>query len=287
MTYQGQLVGALYLENNLVSKAFTKERLNLLKLLSAQIAISLQNALLYREHEQARHKAESASRAKTTFLANMSHELRTPLNALIGYSELLQEDAYNIGCEEMIADLNKIQISAKQLLETVNSILDISKIEAEKMELNWQRFDIANLIREVTTVIQLTLTHQRLEINCSPHIGILYADPLRVRQILLNLLSNAIKFSPQGKIILRVYRSAGWVIFQVSDNGIGIASHLLGNIFEPFTQVDGSTTRRYGGTGLGLTICKHLCKLMNGSISVTSELGRGSTFTVQFPARLQ
>jgi signal transduction histidine kinase len=239
------------------------------------------------EHKQARYEAEASNRAKSTFLANMSHELRTPLNAIIGYSDMLREEAADMGYEDLVPDLDKIQTAAQQLLSIISDVLDIAKIEADKVELKLTELDIPTLIQDVLTVIRPTLIgDSQLVVHCAGDIGTLMADATKVQQILFNLLSNAAKFTNQGTITLSVQRCAEWVTFEVADTGIGIAEDQLDYIFKPFMQVDSSTTRQYGGTGLGLTICKHYCQLMNGQISVKSTVGQGSTFTVKLPAQV-
>jgi predicted ATPase/signal transduction histidine kinase/tRNA A-37 threonylcarbamoyl transferase component Bud32 len=290
------LIGVLYLENNLITNAFTTEHLNILRLLSTQMAISLENALFYAELEQARRAAESANRAKSTFLMNMSHELRTPLNAILGYADIIHEDAQDMGYEEILPDLDKIQTAGKQLLEIISNVLDISKIEADKMGLNLESFAIRPVVNDVVTVIQPTVGNNTLHINCTDLIGSMYADRNKVQQILLNLLSNAIKFTHDGTITLMVTRHypiplpgqnhCDWIHFEIADTGIGMTPQQIKYIFEAFQQVDNSTTRQYGGTGLGLTISEHFCRMMGGKITVTSEIGQGSVFTVQLPSEV-
>jgi two-component system, sensor histidine kinase and response regulator len=237
------------------------------------------------ESEQARFAAESANRAKSSFLANMSHELRTPLNAIIGYTDLVQEEASDLGYETIITDLTKIQTAAKQLLGIISDVLDITKIEADKMETNPSEFDVSHLIKDVITVIRPSLIDGKhfLKVNCPPEIGTFHTDAIKVQQILFNLLNNAVKFTKQGTITLTVNRSAQEMTFQVTDTGIGIPANKLSVIFQPFTQADSSHTREFGGTGLGLTICKHYCDMMEGHIAVESEVGKGSKFTIRLP----
>jgi signal transduction histidine kinase len=239
------------------------------------------------ESEKARYVAESANRAKSLFLANMSHELRTPLNAIIGYTDLVQEEAADLGYETIITDLTKIQVAAKQLLGIISDVLDITKIEADKMELKWSIFEVTSLITDIVTVIRPTLIEgkQQFKIDCPVDIGSIYADPGKVQQILFNLLNNAVKFTKQGTITLTVNRSEEGFIFQVADTGIGISADKLTVIYQPFTQADNSHTREYGGTGLGLTICKNYCEMMGGHITIDSEVGKGSVFTVYLPGK--
>lgn len=240
------------------------------------------------EHKQARQAAEMANRAKSTFLANMSHELRTPLNAIIGYGDLLQEEASDMGYDELVPDLDKIQTSAKQLLAIVSDVLDLAKIEAEKTELKVVEFSIAQLIKEVVTVIEpIFKADNTLKVECPDNIGTMTIDIAKVQQILFNLLSNANKFTKQGEITLSVWREENVVAFQVADTGIGIAEEELPFIFKPFTQVDNSSTRQYSGTGLGLTLCESYCRLMNGQIEVESEVDKGSRFTFRLPSEFK
>ncbi|NJK35998.1 MAG: response regulator [Oscillatoriales cyanobacterium SM2_2_1] len=246
--------------------------------------------LMNEELSLARDQALEASRTKSTFVANMSHELRTPLNAIIGYSEMLQEDASDLGEMEFVADLQKIHRAGKHLLYLINDILDLSKIEAGKMELYIENFDIYALIRDTVTTIRplLEKNANHLVVECPDEIGSMRSDITRLRQSLFNLLSNACKFTKEGTITVTVERqhrrTGDWIQFAVQDTGIGMTPAQIEKLFQPFTQADSSTTRQYGGTGLGLAICQRLCRMMGGDITVESEFGQGSTFTIFLPA---
>ncbi|HKI86979.1 MAG TPA: response regulator, partial [Thermoanaerobaculia bacterium] len=244
------------------------------------------------EAQAAREVAEEANRAKSTFLANMSHELRTPMNAIIGYSEMLLEDAGDMGLEDFVGDLKKIRAAGKHLLSLINDILDLSKIEAGKMTLFLESFDAGELVGEVMTTIQplIDRNENRLEVNIEDGLGEMHADQTKVRQTLFNLLSNASKFTDHGVVSLSVRRlmrdERSWLVFEVSDTGIGMTGEQVAKVFEEFTQADASTTRRFGGTGLGLAISRRFCRMMGGDIQVSSEEGKGSTFTVELPAEV-
>ena len=243
-----------------------------------------------RELARAREAAEAANRSKSTFLANMSHELRTPLNAIIGYSELLQEEVVDLEMEDLAPDLQKINAAGRHLLALINDILDLSKIEAGKIELFLETFDLDIAIQEVVSTIAplASKNGNRVEIKTVNELGTMNADLVRVRQCLFNLLSNACKFTHEGMVTLQVERTepgdAARMIFSVTDSGIGMTPAQMAKLFQPFTQADASSTRKYGGTGLGLSITKRFAEMLGGSVTVTSEMGKGSTFTLEIPA---
>ncbi|MCW5554050.1 MAG: response regulator [Verrucomicrobiae bacterium] len=323
------------------------------QLASAKEEIELKNrhlAVAIKDAEAARATADQANQAKSSFLANMSHELRTPLNAIIGYSEMLQEEAQDMGDKGYIPDLEKIHGAGKHLLGLINDVLDLSKIEAGKMTLYLEDFDVAKLVKEVAATVQplITKNGNKLEVECPPDLGLMHADVTKVRQTLFNLLSNASKFTEKGTIKLEVRHDgppsprpsppgegesaaaasanlrldlpdgpsptqtpetglplpggegrgegerssiladhASRITFQVSDTGIGMTPEQLNKLFQAFTQADSSTSRKYGGTGLGLVISRKFCQLMGGDITVQSELGKGSTFTVTLPTEVK
>ena len=237
----------------------------------------------------AKEVAEQANRTKSTFLANMSHELRTPLNAIIGYSEMLEEEAGERGLQDLAPDLGKIHAAGKHLLALINDVLDLSKIEAGKMELFLEEFDVRALVQDVEATIRPLVEKGQnlLEVNCPADIGAIHADLTRVRQILFNLLSNAAKFTRHGRVGFEVFplRLAGedWLEFAVADTGIGLTSEQQNRLFQSFSQADPSTSRKYGGTGLGLVISRRFAQMMGGDIQLQSEFGRGSVFTVRLP----
>ena len=237
----------------------------------------------------ARDKAEMANRSKSVFLANMSHELRTPLTAIIGYSEILEDDADEMGLEDFLPDLRKIKAAGKHLLGLINSILDLSKVESGKMELYIESFDLQELVSEVASTVTplMDKNGNTLTIEAPDSLGSVNGDLTKTRQILFNLLSNASKFTERGRVRLEVARHRGngsdQFRFVVSDSGIGMSPEQLTRLFKPFSQADASTARNYGGTGLGLALCKRFCQVMGGRIQVDSELGQGTTFTVTLP----
>jgi signal transduction histidine kinase/DNA-binding response OmpR family regulator/HAMP domain-containing protein len=238
----------------------------------------------------ARDEAMQATQAKSQFLASMSHELRTPLNAIIGYSEMLHEEAEDLGQDAFLPDLEKIQGAGRHLLGLINNVLDLSKIEAGKMDVLIEGFEVSALITEVQSVIQplMAKNANTLVIDAAPDLGSMCSDPTKVRQNLFNLLSNAAKFTRQGTITLaarRLTREArDWIEFKVSDTGIGMTEAQLGKLFQAFAQAEASTSRDYGGTGLGLAITKQFCKMLGGDVAVESTPGQGSTFTIMLPA---
>lgn len=242
------------------------------------------------EAEEARHQAEAASRTKSAFLANMSHELRTPLNAIIGYSEILREDAQDRGDKASEGDLVKIETAGKHLLGLINDILDLSKIEAGRMDLHLEDVDLARLTSEVKVLVTplMDKNGNRFEIDMPADIGRMNVDLVKLKQSLVNLLSNAAKFTKNGLVKLTVSKAlsdAGRPVFTfaVKDSGIGMTQEQMGRLFQAFTQADSSTTRNYGGTGLGLTITKHFATMLGGDITVTSKPGEGSTFSIVLP----
>jgi signal transduction histidine kinase/DNA-binding response OmpR family regulator len=245
-----------------------------------------------KELRVAREAAEAASRAKSTFLANMSHELRTPMNAIIGYSEMLAEDAEDDGLDGMIPDLHKINAAGKHLLSLINDILDLSKIEAGRMDLFLERFDVRQILDEaVGTVAPLVSKNgNRLITEFGDDLGSIRADLTKLRQSLFNLLSNAAKFTENGTVTLAVDRErrddGDWIVIKVSDTGIGIRGDQLDRVFEEFSQADESTSRDFGGTGLGLPISQRFCRMMGGDITVSSIYGEGSTFAIELPANV-
>lgn len=242
---------------------------------------------------QARDHALEANKTKSRFLANMSHELRTPLNAIIGYSDMLIEEHEELNGEEIEEDLNKVNRAGRHLLELINDVLDISKIEAGKMEIHPENFNIRMLIQEVFDIMQplAVKKHNALELSYSISDEMMYADPIRVRQILVNLLSNAVKFTDFGLIQLDVAslerEGRPFLLFRLKDSGIGISEENLRKLFQPFTQVDSSSTRKHGGTGLGLVISLRFCQMMGGYIEVSSQLGEGTCFSVYIPKHVQ
>jgi GAF domain-containing protein/CheY-like chemotaxis protein/CHASE3 domain sensor protein len=288
---EDHLIGGLTV-NKKTPGEFSPEVVDLLKTFASQSALAIQNARLFREIGDKSRQLEVADRHKSEFLANMSHELRTPLNAIIGYSEMLQEDAADLGAEQFTDDLKRINAAGKHLLELINAVLDLSKIEAGKMELYLESFDVAALVGDIAAVIQplAAKNANRLAVRCPDEIGTMRADLTKVRQALFNLLSNSCKFTDRGTVSLAVAREVGdgedWMVFSVNDTGIGMTADQLGKLFEAFTQADAATTRRYGGTGLGLALSRRLCRMMGGDVTVESEGGRGSTFTIRLPAHV-
>ncbi len=264
---------------------FTPSHIKMLEAFADQAVIAIENARLFNELQTKTEELQLATQHKSEFLANMSHELRTPLNAVIGYTEMLQEECEDLGTTDYLPDLGRIHTAAHHLLSLINDILDLSKIEAGRMTIFVEEIPIPKLISDVQSIVAplMEKNGNTLIIECPDDIGVMHADLTKVRQALFNLLSNAAKFTERGTITLAVAGDQDTVRFKVSDTGIGMTDEQMEKLFEAFTQAEASTSRKYGGTGLGLAISRHFCRLMGGDITVESEPGVGSTFTIELP----
>jgi GAF domain-containing protein/DNA-binding response OmpR family regulator len=286
----GKVIGALVVRRK-AAGAFPASTIDLLKTFAAQSAVAIQNARLFHEIEEKSRQLAEASQHKSQFLANMSHELRTPLNAIIGVTEMLREDAESLNQD--LEPLDRVLGAARHLLALINDILDLSKIEAGRMDLHLETFPLAPLIEDVAKTIDpmAAKNRNRIIIDCPADLGTMHADQTRFRQALLNLASNANKFTENGSVTIAAQSQqldgGDLITIAVTDTGIGMTAEQMGKLFQEFSQADASTTRKYGGTGLGLAISRRFCQMMGGDITVTSEPGHGSTFTIRLPRMAQ
>jgi len=286
---EGKVIGVITFGRMQESMRLSSDEIDRIQRYVTPLATGIRNARLFDETRAARAEAVESNQAKSQFLANMSHELRTPLNAIIGYSELLREETEEEGHRQYHDDLKKIHGSGVFLLDLISGVLDFTRIEAGKLEVTRSRFDVGDMLAKVVTTSRPLMRENDNELSKGgfDDLGEMNSDDTKVRQILLNLLSNAAKFTEQGLIRLEADRASHdgdeWLTFRVTDNGIGMSSDQLEHVFEAFTQADNSTSRRYGGTGLGLTISREFCAMLGGNISVQSNPGEGSVFTVKLP----
>jgi signal transduction histidine kinase len=281
-----RIVGALVVRRK-ESGEFAKNTIELLQTFAAQSVLAIQNARLFHEIEEKGRELAEASQHKSQFLANMSHELRTPLNAIIGVSEMLREDAE--AAKQDLEPLDRVLGAGRHLLALINDILDLSKIEAGRMELHLDSFALAPLINDVVKTIEplAAKNGNQVAVHCDGEIGTMHADQMRLRQALLNLMSNANKFTERGSITINARHGqengGDWITLAVADTGIGMTPEQMGKLFQEFSQASSSTASKYGGTGLGLVISRRFCQMMGGDITVASEPGHGSTFTIRLP----
>ena len=238
---------------------------------------------------EAKARAERADRLKTDFLANMSHELRTPLNAIIGYSEMLEDELDALERPDLMDDVVRIRSAGSHLLELINNVLDLSKVEAGRMQLDISTFHAASVCRDVANTMHplVRANHNEFELDIQDAISEMRGDELKLRQILINLLGNATKFTENGHIRLRVREIGEQLVFSVRDTGIGMSGEQVGRVFTAFEQADTSTTRRFGGTGLGLSVSRRYADILGGSLTCASRPGKGSTFTLRIPVHLK
>jgi adenylate cyclase len=287
MLREGVPIGVLGLSRSKVCP-FTEKQIELVSTFADQAAIAIENVRLFDEIQDKNRQLAEASEHKSQFVSSVSHELRTPLNAIIGLTEMMVKNAARFGTEKAQEPLQRVNRAGTHLLGLINQVLDLSKIEAGKLELNPQTVQLTPLINEVIgTAGQLAEQNKnRLVVDAQENLGALTVDPMRFKQILLNLLSNACKFTKEGEVTLRARKlvnGGNFVEFAVSDTGIGMTAEQQAKLFEEFSQADAATAQRFGGTGLGLAITRKLARMMGGDVTVTSEPGKGSVFTVRLP----